>query len=81
VVFGSDHGSFFALDSHTGKVLWQAETGGVIYAAPVTYRVDGEQFVSIFAGRSLMTFALPKADTTVAPQVVVALEGGRPLGH
>ena len=81
VVFGGDHGSFFALDSHTGKVLWQVETGGVIYAAPVTYMVDGEQFVSIFAGRSLMTFALPKADTTVAPQAAVALKDGRPLGH
>ena len=71
VVFGGDHGSFLALDSHTGKVLWQVETGGVIYAAPVTYMVDGEQFVSIFAGRSLMTFALPKADTSVAPQAAV----------
>jgi alcohol dehydrogenase (cytochrome c) len=68
VVFGGDHGTFFALDSHTGKLLWQVETGGVMYAAPVTYMVDGEQFVSVFAGRSLMTFALPKADTAVAPQ-------------
>jgi alcohol dehydrogenase (cytochrome c) len=61
VVFGADHGSFFALDAHTGNLLWTVETGGVIYSPPVTYTVDGEQFVSVFSGRNLMTFALPKA--------------------
>jgi alcohol dehydrogenase (cytochrome c) len=61
VVFGADHGSFFALDSRSGQLLWTVETGGVIYAPPVTYSVAGEQFVSIISGRNLMTFALPKA--------------------
>ncbi len=61
VVFGADHGAFFALDSRTGEPLWSVETGGVIYAAPVTYTVGGEQLVSILSGRNLMTFALPKA--------------------
>lgn len=60
VLFGGDHGEFFALDSRSGKVLWSVETGGVIYAPPVTYTVAGEQFVSVISGRSLMTFALPK---------------------
>jgi len=61
VVFGADHGSFFALDSHSGQLLWNVETGGLTYAAPITYSVGGEQFVSIIAGRNLMTFALPVA--------------------
>ena len=61
VVFGADHGAFFALDSRTGNLLWTVETGGVIYGPPVTYRVAGEQFVSIISGRNLMTFALPQA--------------------
>ena len=61
VLLGADHGEFFALDSRTGKVLWSVETGGVIYAPPVTYTVAGEQFVSIISGRNLLTFALPKA--------------------
>jgi alcohol dehydrogenase (cytochrome c) len=63
VLFGADHGKFFALDSQTGKELWSVETGGVIYAAPVTYSVEGEQFVSIISGRNLMTFALPREAT------------------
>jgi alcohol dehydrogenase (cytochrome c) len=59
VVFGGDQSRFFALDARTGKLLWQVETGGTIMAAPVTYEVDGEQFVTVAAGRSVLTFALP----------------------
>ena len=73
VVFGADHGAFFALDSRSGNLLWTVETGGVIYAPPVTYIVEGEQFVSIFSGRNLMTFALPKAVSV--PTEPRALEG------
>jgi alcohol dehydrogenase (cytochrome c) len=61
VLFGGDLTTFFALDSRTGRELWSVETGGTIHAAPVTYTVDGEQFVSIVAGKNMMTFALPRA--------------------
>lgn len=61
VVFGSDQTRFFALDSQSGKPLWSVETGGTIMAAPVTYEVDGEQFVTVAAGRTVLTFALPKS--------------------
>jgi alcohol dehydrogenase (cytochrome c) len=60
VVFGGDQSQFFALDSRTGKLLWSVETGGTIMAAPVTYEVNGEQFVTVAAGRSVLTFALPR---------------------
>ncbi len=59
VVFGGDQSRFFALDAQSGKLLWEVETGGTIMAAPVTYEVNGEQFVTIAAGRSVLTFALP----------------------
>lgn len=62
VVFGADQTRFFALDSRTGKQLWAVETGGTIMAAPVTYVVNGEQMVTIAAGRSLLTFALPQGN-------------------
>jgi alcohol dehydrogenase (cytochrome c) len=61
VVFGGDETRFFALDGRSGKLLWSVETGGTIMAAPVTYEVGGEQFVTIAAGRSILTFALPKS--------------------
>ena len=60
IVFGGDQGTFFALDSRTGRPLWSVETGGTIRAAPVTFSAGGEQFVTIAAGRNLLTFALPR---------------------
>ena len=61
IVFGGDQGTFFALDSRTGRPLWSVETGGVIRAAPETFVAGGEQLVAIAAGRNLLAFALPKA--------------------
>jgi len=61
IVFGGDQGTFFALDSRTGRPLWSVETDGAIRAAPVTFLAGGEQFVAIAAGRNLLAFALPKA--------------------
>ncbi|MGH8303910.1 MAG: PQQ-binding-like beta-propeller repeat protein, partial [Steroidobacteraceae bacterium] len=58
LVFGAGDGQFFALDAHSGKTLWSADVGGSTYAAPVTFSVAGEQFVSVVIGRSLLTFAL-----------------------
>lgn len=59
VLFSTDVTRFFALDSASGKTLWEVETGNSIRSAPVTFAVDGKQFVSITAGNELMTFALP----------------------
>jgi outer membrane protein assembly factor BamB len=69
IVFGGDQGTFFALDSRTGRPLWSVETGGAIRAAPETFLAGGEQLVAITAGRNLLAFALPKARHTgvVAP--------------
>jgi outer membrane protein assembly factor BamB len=72
VVFGADHGAFFALDARNGHVLWSVETGGAIYAAPITYTVNGEQFVTVITGRNLMTFALPKTDALAPGSMVTA---------
>jgi alcohol dehydrogenase (cytochrome c) len=62
VVFGGELERFFALDSRTGDELWVFNTGGVIVAAPVSYEIEGRQFVAVAAGRSILTFALPVSD-------------------
>jgi len=59
IVFGSDMSSFFALNSRTGKELWSVATGGKIEGAPVTFTLNGKQFVTIAAGGTLLTFGLP----------------------
>ena len=58
LVFGSAAQVFFALDATTGRELWRIDTGGMIKAAPVTYSIDGRQFVTIAAGHDLLTFGL-----------------------
>ena len=47
-----------ALDGATGERLWSANVGGRILAAPITYAVNGRQFVAVAAGRGLFVFSL-----------------------
>jgi alcohol dehydrogenase (cytochrome c) len=60
LVFAAADGQFFALDAHSGEMLWSVGAGGTTYAAPVTFSIGGHQFVSVVIGRSLLTFALPR---------------------
>ena len=59
VFFGDDSGSLEAVDAKTGDALWHFNTGQTIYASPMTYSVDGVQYVSISAGSDVFTFSLP----------------------
>ena len=62
VFAGGREGYFYALDATTGDVLWKAMLGGSIAAGPVTYAVDGRQFVSVPAGNAIFTYALGAPD-------------------
>jgi alcohol dehydrogenase (cytochrome c) len=57
---GGREGYFFALDARNGTLLWKATLGGVIASGPMTYSVDGRQYVSVAAGHSLFSFVLKK---------------------
>jgi alcohol dehydrogenase (cytochrome c) len=62
VVFASMRdGNMVVLDAKTGKVLWHFQTGANMAAAPISYSVDGRQFVVLAAGNFLYGFALPEA--------------------
>jgi glucose dehydrogenase len=39
-------------------LLWKAALGGDVAAGPITYSVEGRQYVAVSAGSSLYTFAL-----------------------
>jgi alcohol dehydrogenase (cytochrome c) len=59
VVFGGGkEGHFLALDARTGALLWTAALGGQINSGPMTYAVNGKQYVAIAAGSALFTFGL-----------------------
>ena len=47
---GTANGHFNAFDATTGKALWTAETYTATLAGPMTYTVDGEQYVAVGAG-------------------------------
>ena len=55
---GTVDGYFYALDAVTGQELWNLSVGGRVHAAPITYAVDGQQYVTIAAGNVVYTFGL-----------------------
>jgi PQQ-dependent dehydrogenase (methanol/ethanol family) len=60
IVFYSDpNGAFVAVDEGTGKTLWHYDTNVGMKGPPMTYAVDGKQFVAVTAGSVLLSFALP----------------------
>jgi alcohol dehydrogenase (cytochrome c) len=60
VVFASSKdGYLIALDSSNGKPLWRYQTGGDIRNSPISYAVDGKQYIAIASTSTLFTFALP----------------------
>ena len=55
---GARSGYFQALDARTGDLLWKASLGSQIINGPITYEVDGKQYVATISGHALATFAL-----------------------
>jgi alcohol dehydrogenase (cytochrome c) len=51
-------GYFYALDARSGQLLWQFALPGSISSGPITYSVNGKQYVAICSGNSLFSFAL-----------------------
>jgi alcohol dehydrogenase (cytochrome c) len=61
LVFGGGReGYFLALDAYSGDLLWRESLGGQLNSAPMSYAVDGRQYVAIAAGSALFAFALPE---------------------
>jgi alcohol dehydrogenase (cytochrome c) len=54
----SDGGLFTAVDTMTGKVLWQFQTNAEFRASPMTYMFEGTQYVAIAAGQNILAFGL-----------------------
>jgi alcohol dehydrogenase (cytochrome c) len=51
VIFAGDSDRWFkAFDQDTGKVLWQTRLNDVINAFPITYAVNGKQYVAVVTG-------------------------------
>ena len=62
VFFGESSGGFAAADAGTGAQLWHFETNQAIKASPMTYKVNGTQYIAIAAGSNILSFALTGKD-------------------
>jgi alcohol dehydrogenase (cytochrome c) len=49
---GNAEGNFQAFDAEKGALLWSYQTGSGIRAAPISYQLDGHQYVAIASGMS-----------------------------
>ena len=53
---GDGSGNFMALDPATGNPLWHANLGSSVTNGPITYELDGLQYVVVAAGDTLCAF-------------------------
>lgn len=60
VFAGGREGYFYALDAETGEMLWKESLGGQVASGPMSYAVDGRQYVAVAAGAGLFVFSLPE---------------------
>jgi alcohol dehydrogenase (cytochrome c) len=59
VFFGDNTEAFEAVDAKTGSPLWHFNAGQSLRASPMSYAVNGKQYVAIAAGSDVFSFALP----------------------
>jgi PQQ-dependent dehydrogenase (methanol/ethanol family) len=60
VFFGESSGGIAAADAATGKALWHYEANQPLKGSPMTYQVNGRQYVAIASGANILSFALPE---------------------
>ncbi len=66
LIFGGDtNGHFRALDQETGKVLWEVNLGSPVTGYPISYAVNGKQYIAVSTGNSLVSSGL----NTLAPEL------------
>ena len=57
---GDAHGNFLALDSTDGKTLWHAGSGAPSMSSPISYQLDGRQYMLTSSGGVMFAWALPE---------------------
>lgn len=68
LVFTADnHGNMLALDANTGGTLWHASGGGAVQGAPITYELDGRQYVLFGSNNVLYAWTLPEKSLSEKP--------------
>jgi glucose dehydrogenase len=58
--YGDASGYLVAADERDGKTLWRIPLNATVKTSPMTYTVNGEQFVALAVGSNILSFALTK---------------------
>ena len=58
VIFGEESGALMAADAVTGAPLWSFPTNQGWRASPMTYAFDGQQYIAVAAGSTILAFRL-----------------------
>ena len=67
--FGDSNGRFKAIDQDTGELLWEINIGSPVTGFPVTYAIEGQQYVAVSTGRSLNTGVLARLNPDHRPSI------------
>jgi alcohol dehydrogenase (cytochrome c) len=59
-ITGDGYGNVLALDTSNGKTLWHAGTGSPMESSPISYELDGRQYILTSSGSVLFAWALPE---------------------
>jgi glucose dehydrogenase len=59
LITGGREGYLQILDARNGTLLWRTNLGAQMLNNPITYAVNGKQYIAAAAGLSLFVFALP----------------------
>jgi alcohol dehydrogenase (cytochrome c) len=59
VFYGDGNGAFVAADAKSGTPLWHFRTGQSWKAGPMSYTIDGKQYIAMTAGATIMVCGLP----------------------
>ena len=62
VLAATAEGNFLALDAGTGALRWHFYAGATIPSSPVSYSVNGTQYIAVSSANVLYSFALPATD-------------------
>lgn len=58
---GDAQGNVMAFDTTDGKTLWHAGAGAGMASSPITYELDGRQYVVTSSGGTVFAWALPRS--------------------
>jgi len=70
LIFGGDtNGRFRAFDQRSGRVLWEINLGSPISGYPVSFAVDGKQYVAVSTGSSLTAMGANRLTPELKPSL------------